>query len=368
MIKVYFDDANLEGYAVLPGSVLKLELEERNITQKELAKEIGIPASNLNEYINGKRSFTTEFSLKLEGSLGISAEIWMNLQQNYDLVVARKGQLDSDEQKALNKLEEYNKFISIKDLKRRLGITAVSSIKVLEQLIACLDLPAVDKLKENTAVQAYFRKSSKLKSDPRMILSWTFLAKAEIKKVEISGEFDRSNMDQIVRSLSGIFHENNNSIDRVKNVLSANGIKFCIVEKLDSTPIDGYSFLIEHTPCIVITKRKNTIDNLAFVVMHELAHVFLHLDHKKEYEFVTIEQSERVDKWEREADSFATQSLIPENIWKKSPAVRLEPYLIQKVYSQWADSMHLNRWIVLGRIGHEINYWKFKSDGMRDIG
>lgn len=353
--------------AILPGSVLKLELEERNIRQKDFAKEIGMPASNLNEYINGKRSFTADFSLKLEGSLGIPADIWMNLQQNHNLSVARREQLDIEEQEAFNHLEKYDEIISIKDLKKRIGITSVSGKKIFEQLIDYLNLPPVEQLKSDPLVQAYFKKSSKLKSDPRMVLSWTLLAKAEMKNVEASGVFDIGKKDQLITELRTVFHENNDTINRVKEILSNNGIKFGIVEKLDSTPIDGYSFHDGHAPCIVVTKRRDAIDNLAFVVMHELGHVLQHIITNQGKEFVAIEQEERVDKCEREADNFATHSLIPESLWRKSPAVRLESYLIQRKYSEWADSLHLNRWIVLGRIGHELNFWKFKSDGTRQI-
>ena len=79
--------------AVHPGNILKLELEEREIKQKDFAERLGIAASNLNEYIKGKRGFSAEFSLKLEDLLGIPASNWMNLQKNYELIIARKRRL-----------------------------------------------------------------------------------------------------------------------------------------------------------------------------------------------------------------------------------------------------------------------------------
>ena len=86
--------------AILPGSVLKLELDERGISQKNFANEIGMKTSNLNEYIRGKRSFTSDFSLKLEEALQIPANTWMNLQQNYELPIARTRRLDIHQQAA----------------------------------------------------------------------------------------------------------------------------------------------------------------------------------------------------------------------------------------------------------------------------
>lgn len=386
MIKVYFEDSDLEEYVledpirimetrneftpkktILPGSVLKLELEERGIKQKDFAREIGLPASNLNEYIHGKRGFTADFSLKLEDSLGIAADIWMNLQQNYELALARKQQLDIEEQMALNDLEEYDKIISIKDLTKRLGITSVSRKNILHQLTAMLNLKPAAELQVYAGGKSYFKKSSKSKNDPRMILTWILLAKAEIKKVEVSGVFDISRKEKIINELQQVLHLNINSVNRVRDILSKNGIKFCIVEKMDSTPIDGYSFYDEDVPCIVVTKRRDTIDNFAFCIMHELGHLFLHLGENQSVEFVTLEEKERADKCEREADKFANDGLIPENIWKKSPAVKLDQYQIQKKYTEWADHLQLNKWIVLGRIGHELDFWRFKEDGTRRI-
>lgn len=353
--------------AILPGSVLRLELEERGIKQKDFAVEIGIPASNLNEYIRGKRSFTADFSMKLEKALGISANNWMNFQQNYDLTIARKQQLDIDEQEAFNTLEEYEKIISTKTLIKRLGIKSVSYRNILNQLVSILGLKSAAELQVSSTCKEYFKKSSKLQTDGRMIITWTLLAKFKIKEIKVSGEFNTSNRAQIINELKTVLHENINVINRVSEILSKNGVKLCIVEKIDSTPIDGYSFYEENTPCIVLTKRRDTIDNFAFAIMHELGHIFLHLDNNKNAEFVTIEEMNRTEKFERDADKFASDSLIPEYIWKKSPEVKMNLYQIQKKYSDWAEKMQLNKWIVLGRIGYELDFWKFKDDGSRSI-
>ena len=75
---------------VHPGEILGLELQERGISQIAFAKELGISKQNLNDYIKGKRSFTSDFSLKLEEALGITAESFMNLQVEYELTIKRR--------------------------------------------------------------------------------------------------------------------------------------------------------------------------------------------------------------------------------------------------------------------------------------
>ena len=45
--------------AVHPGMMIKPELEERGISQKDFAKMVGTQASHLSEVLNGKRALTT---------------------------------------------------------------------------------------------------------------------------------------------------------------------------------------------------------------------------------------------------------------------------------------------------------------------
>jgi addiction module HigA family antidote len=71
--------------ATHPGELIKDELKERKLTQKELSEMTGIKPSVLSETINGKRSVSLNVAIALEKALGISAEVWMNLQTQYDL-------------------------------------------------------------------------------------------------------------------------------------------------------------------------------------------------------------------------------------------------------------------------------------------
>ncbi len=46
--------------------------------------------SVLNELINGKRSITTEYALKIEAATDIKAYIWINMQTAYNMQTARR--------------------------------------------------------------------------------------------------------------------------------------------------------------------------------------------------------------------------------------------------------------------------------------
>lgn len=81
--------------ATHPGEMIKDELKERGMTQKQLAAETGIKASVLSETINGKRSVSLSVAVALEKALDIPADIWMNMQTQYDLDTANIAERDN---------------------------------------------------------------------------------------------------------------------------------------------------------------------------------------------------------------------------------------------------------------------------------
>ena len=72
------------------GKILEDELQTKRISQLELSKSSGIAKTIINEIIKGKRNMNAEYAVRLEISLGIDAEFWMNYQSNYDIWKERK--------------------------------------------------------------------------------------------------------------------------------------------------------------------------------------------------------------------------------------------------------------------------------------
>ena len=68
-----------------PGEMIKDEIMARGLTQKELARQMGVSYTVFNEILNGKRPVTTEYALMLEAALGTKASIWIGLQADYDM-------------------------------------------------------------------------------------------------------------------------------------------------------------------------------------------------------------------------------------------------------------------------------------------
>lgn len=94
--------------AIHPGEMIKDEIEYRGISQKALAAEIGIPASVLNEVLNGKRAVSTEYALLFEAALGIEADLWLKLQSDYNKQIALS---DSSFLTRINKIRQIAAFL-----------------------------------------------------------------------------------------------------------------------------------------------------------------------------------------------------------------------------------------------------------------
>lgn len=82
--------------ATHPGEMIKDELQARKMTQKQLAALTGIQPSVLSETINGKRPLSLNNAMLLQKALGIPAEVWMNLQSQYDIDQANIEQRAND--------------------------------------------------------------------------------------------------------------------------------------------------------------------------------------------------------------------------------------------------------------------------------
>src|SRR3954470_14217040 len=76
-------------WAVTPGAVLAESLEERGMSQVELARRTGRPLKTINEIVKGKASITAQTALQLEQVLAVPARFWLNLERDYSESVAR---------------------------------------------------------------------------------------------------------------------------------------------------------------------------------------------------------------------------------------------------------------------------------------
>jgi antitoxin HigA-1 len=74
-----------------PGIVLnEVYMQEMGLNQSQLAEKCDCSPRKINEIVNGKRAISPDFAIVLERVLGTTAEMWVRIQAEHDLWIARK--------------------------------------------------------------------------------------------------------------------------------------------------------------------------------------------------------------------------------------------------------------------------------------
>ncbi len=73
---------------VHPGEILRDELAELGVSPTTFARQIGVPPNRVSQIIAGKRSVTGDTALRFGHWFGVEPQFWLNLQTQFDLVVA----------------------------------------------------------------------------------------------------------------------------------------------------------------------------------------------------------------------------------------------------------------------------------------
>ena len=74
-----------------PGEILLEEfLKPMGVSINRLARDIVVPPGRISEIVNGKRGITADTALRLARFFDVSPELWLGLQVEYDLRIARQ--------------------------------------------------------------------------------------------------------------------------------------------------------------------------------------------------------------------------------------------------------------------------------------
>ena len=98
----------LQRVPIHAGEILKEEfLVPYEMTQSHLAKALGTSFRAINELVNEKRGITIEMSLKLSKYFGTTPQLWLNIQNQYDLYKVAKKKKD-----VLDEVKVYAKIVA----------------------------------------------------------------------------------------------------------------------------------------------------------------------------------------------------------------------------------------------------------------
>jgi HTH-type transcriptional regulator/antitoxin HigA len=144
-----------------------------------------------------------------------------------------------------------------------------------------------------------------------------------------------------------------------RDLLLSKGIVLVVEPHIAGTSLDGAAFLVEDVPVIGMTLLRDRLDNFWFTLMHEVSHVILHHRTGLMAGFFDDTESTVVDEMEEEANTLASNILVPEALWKRS-AARIAKTAAP--IERFATELRVHPAIVFGRIRKERQSYQMFTD------
>ncbi|WP_027179814.1 HigA family addiction module antitoxin [Maridesulfovibrio bastinii] len=92
-----------------PGEVLLEEfMEPYGISRNRLAVALCVPAQRIGQIVKGRRAVSVDTAMRLAKFFGTTPQFWLNLQQKYDLEVARDNNLELQIEREVRTCKEMN--------------------------------------------------------------------------------------------------------------------------------------------------------------------------------------------------------------------------------------------------------------------
>lgn len=304
--------------AIHPTELIKDELKSRGMQRKELAERLGMKAPNLSRFLNSHEDITPPMALKLEDALGIPADYWLRLQVSYkkDLEAIQQR---SDEENAASQIEAMlSSALNLKVLFKRLSLDGFMYFKErLSLLYNIYKVNSAEGLLSLSVVSGRFKKSDTLVAEDKNVSTWILLARHACSQEKVNvGAYTKGNESLAAKEIASLANAQIATEAQIKSIMNGYGIGYCFVEKLEKTPVDAYSAIIDGTPYIVVSHRKNNMDMLVFDILHECGHINKHLAEGGS-NISCNENIANAKGIEQEANRYAMDMLISPSIWSE---------------------------------------------------
>ena len=291
-----------------PGETIADVLEDRGITQAELAARTGVSPAYISSLISGKKNISTKFAMSLEYALNVPKSFWLNLQANYDaeLLELNESQTVTEaEKKVCQSLTEIIKYL------RKQQLIPVGQ-KVEETILSLrkrLQISNLENLKE-LVPQGAFRMAAKASVDPYVLGAWIRLCQISGEASKASGCFDKEKMDNLISEIKKIMLKPGSDLQQeLASTMNQYGIDFSVVRNFKGAPVQGYiSQRKDGIYQMVLTIRGSFADIFWFSLFHEIGHI-VNGDVSKGTKFIDSESDHDIER-EHAADLFASNALL----------------------------------------------------------
>lgn len=335
-----------------PGEFLRDELEARSWSQTEFAEIIGRPVRLINEIIAGKRAITPETATQFGASLGTSAELWMNLESQYQL-----SKVSPPDNLIGRKAKLYEKF-PVREMIRRGWVAGSDDVEILEQQF--LQFYEISDVNERPCLAHAAKRSSSYEEEPTDLqIAWLFRVR-HVAKSFVLPKFSVDGLKQQVSRIQAL-QIDPAEIRHVAKLLNEVGVRFVLVEALPGSKIDGACLWLSDTqPVIAMSARLDRIDNFWFVLRHEIEHVLL--GHGKDGEPMLDEDIGELEselEEERLANAAASQFGVSDDELNGYMA-RVNPYFFARDrVVGFAARLKVHPGIVIGRLHKTLEKRKY---------
>ncbi len=329
-----------------PGATLLDLLEERGMTQAELAERTGRPLKTINEIVKGKAAITSETAIQLERVLGTPAEFWSQREANYRAYLARQKESEN-----LAAQKNWLRQFPIKEMKKRGWLQDCRDV-VADQMISLLNFFGVATPEQWqlgwTKRRLAFRKAMNLSLNIGVVSAWLRQGELEGEKI-ICKPFNKERLLDSLKSIRELTLEKNPQvfIPKLVDICSGCGIAVVFVEPFPRVAVYGAScWLSPEKALIQLSGRGKTADALWFTIFHEIGHIIKHS--KKEIFIETDDRSIKKSQEEFEADEYASEILIPSS--RLNEWLRNINKLNVAVISRFAKELNIAPGVLVGRL------------------
>lgn len=346
-------------FIIHPGETLKEILEDRGMSQRELAIRTGVKEPFISSLVNCQKDISVSFAKKLEYALGIDASFWINLQANYDKELADFEEYDNVTEEELAILKKLNSIIKYLKKTGFVEKEARGSILVI-QLRKLLNISSLSDIPDIYQVGAY-RLAAAYDVDHYILFAWLRICDLVVKNQLVERELDVEKLKDMIPEIKRLMFENFTEIQsRLKSYLAECGIRFSIVKHFTGAPVQGFiKKNDDETLNLLMTIRQKFADIFWFTFFHEVGHI---INGDIEYKLIDYDfaQGEAEDR----ANGFAASTLIDADEYEDF--INKGDFSLSSI-KEFCKKQNIPTFILIGRLQKEgfISYSQYAGEKVK---
>ncbi len=285
-----FERTQVQMSAPSPVAAIKFRMAELGLSPRQLEPFIG-SRGRVSEVLSAKRSLSIDMIRSLHEGLGIPYA---------SLIEQRSRPRDSEfdvTEPTIARLNSFGFDLEQQDLLPFLQATVPGATAAL--------------LKKTRTQRATS------KTDQAALILWQAAVRARADADQPVVSFDRSSLDPPKLRRLAMLSTQTGGPQKAVNDLKGSGVRVIVLPQLPGTFLDGAAMLdADGNPIIGLTLRYDRTDSFWFTLLHETSHIHLHYEYLRGSQSVFVDDIdiESDDAQEREADTLARNSLVPDSI------------------------------------------------------